>query len=448
MRKSALFLLGLVVTALVALGLVVLLSASQPFSRRVLDDRKGRIVQQLQNDLSHCRLQLQRATPEEAEAREAEINELGRKISTLKSMPSSPFFFWKKQLVYCLVGVVIAVIVARFDYHLWRDWNLAKVLFFVELAMLLACLCFPPVKGSRRWIPLGFADLQPSEFAKMVVVIVVAVWMDKAGWRVELFKRGVLIPGLLIVGLVVPILCEPDLGSSVVVLLAGGIVMFLAGTRLRYLFSAVPIGILAFALVILALPNRRERLASQYEWLRFLSTKPKVEQVASGSSAVAKVDSQPYQKTQSRKAIQNGGVWGVGLYKSMQKELYLPENHTDFVFAIGAEELGVPLSAGVCLLFSAFLGLSVYIARKSEDRLGRFIAIGMGFIVTFQAFFNLGVVSGFMPTKGMALPFFSYGGTNMISTFIAVGTIFSVGIHSGQDKKRQLAAKVVMRSGR
>ena len=448
MRKSALFLLGLVVTALVALGLVVLLSASQPFSRRVLDDRKGRIVQQLQNDLRHCRLQLQRATPEEAESREAEINELERKISTLKSMPSSPFFFWKKQVVYCLVGVVIAVIVARFDYHLWRDWNLAKVLFIVELALLLACLCFPPVKGSRRWIPLGIVDLQPSEFAKMVVVIVVSVWMDKAGWRVELFRRGALIPGLLIVALVVPILVEPDLGSSAVVLIAGGVVMFLAGTRWRYLFSAIPIGLLAFALVVFALPNRRERLASQYECLRFLSTKPKIEQVASDSSAAAKVDSQPYQKTQSRKAIQNGGIWGVGLYNSMQKELYLPENHTDFVFAIGAEELGVPLSAGVCLLFFAFLGLSVCIARKSEDRLGRFIATGMGFIVTFQAFFNLGVVCGCMPTKGMALPFFSYGGTNMISTFIAVGTIFSVGIHSGQDKKRQLAAKVVMRSVR
>lgn len=441
MRKSALFLLGLVVTALVALGLVVLLSASQPFSRRILDDRKARVVQQLQNDLSHTRQLLQRAAPDEVAVREAEINDLERKISTLKSTPSSPFFFWKKQIVYCLISVIIAVIVARFDYHKWRDWNLAKVIFFVELALLMAVFCFPAVKGSHRWLPLGFADLQPSEFAKLIVVIVIAVWMDRAGWRVELFKHGVLIPVILVGVLTAPILFEPDLGSSLVVLLAGGLVMFMAGTRLRYIFPVAILGVLALCLLILMLPNRRERLANQYECLRFLSSSAQTAQSVEEKPL-------PYQEAQSKKAIRNGGVWGVGLYKSMQKELYLPENHTDFVFAIGAEELGVPLSAGVSLLFFAFLALSVYIARKSEDRLGRFIAMGMGFIVVFQAFFNLGVICGAMPTKGMALPFFSYGGTNMISTFIAIGSIFSVGIHSGQDKKRQMIAKVVMRNGR
>ena len=129
----------------------------------------------------------------------------------------------------------------------------------------------------------------------------------------------------------------------------------------------------------------------------------------------------------------------------MQKHLYLPEAHTDFVFAVGAEELGIVFSMSVVLLFVAFFALSIYIARKASDRFGRFLVIGMAFIIFFQAMFNVGVVCKALPTKGMALPFFSYGGTNLLSAFFAVGTILSVGIHSYCDKKRALLRKIVMR---
>jgi len=121
----------------------------------------------------------------------------------------------------------------------------------------------------------------------------------------------------------------------------------------------------------------------------------------------------------------------------MQKHYYLPENHTDFIFAIGAEELGLFFSLSVILLFLAFFGFAVYIAAKASDRFGRYLVMGMAFIIFFQAMFNIGVVSGALPTKGMALPFFSYGGTNLISAFFAVGTILSVGIHSYRDRKRE-----------
>jgi cell division protein FtsW len=152
-----------------------------------------------------------------------------------------------------------------------------------------------------------------------------------------------------------------------------------------------------------------------------------------------------YQAHQALVAIGNGGLLGVGLNQSMQKHYYLPEAHTDFIFAIGAEELGLVFSAVVVLLFVAFFALAVYIARTATDRLGRFLAMGMAFIIFFQAMFNIGVVCEALPTKGMALPFFSYGGTNMVSAFFAVGTILSVGIRSLNDSKRSLARKVLMR---
>ena len=135
----------------------------------------------------------------------------------------------------------------------------------------------------------------------------------------------------------------------------------------------------------------------------------------------------------------------MGLGESMQKHFYLPEAHTDFIFAVGGEELGLVFSIGVLLLFAAFFALSVYIAKKAADRLGRYLAFGMAFLVFFQAVFNLGVVCKALPTKGMALPFFSYGGTNMLSTFFAVGTILSVGIHSLRDKKREVLRKAILK---
>ena len=152
-----------------------------------------------------------------------------------------------------------------------------------------------------------------------------------------------------------------------------------------------------------------------------------------------------YQAHQALVAIMNGGIWGVGLGESMQKNYYLPENHTDFIFAIGAEELGIVFSVGTLLLFLAFFLLSVYIARSASDRFGRFLALGMAFIIFFQAIFNIGVVCEALPTKGMALPFFSYGGTNMLASFFAVGTILSVGIHSYRDRKREKLRKMLVR---
>lgn len=366
MRKSALCLLGLVVTVLVALGLVVLWSASEANSIR------------LHNDAYH---------------------------------------FIKRQFIYVGIGIPLMLIVSFFDYHKWRDYEILSWLFFaVVMVLLVAVFGFRPINGSQRWLPVGPVRLQPSEFAKLLTVIIIAVWMDKASWRVELFWRGAFWPAALIGILALPVLIEPDFGSTMVIGLTGFLVMFVAGTRILHLLPFVLAGGAVVAYKVLTNENRVQRLFDE---------------------------SKLYQLKMALVAISNSDIWGVGLGESMQKHLYLPEAHTDFVFAVGAEELGIVFSISVLVLFIMFFIISVYIARNAVDRFGRYLVMGMSFIIFFQAMFNIGVVCGALPTKGMALPFFSYGGTNMLSTFFAVGTILSVGIYARKEKRRALLRKVV-----
>ncbi len=398
MRKSALYALGLVVATLVALGLVVLSSASEANGIRLHNDA---------------------------------------------------YFFMKRQAAYLVAGILVAVAMALFDYRKWREHVSLTILFYVLVVALLgAVFLFPAINGSQRWLSCGPLRLQPSELAKLAVVIAVAVWMDKAGWRVELFRRGALCPALIIALLAALVLKEPDFGSTMVVGAAGFLVMFVAGTRLLHLLPFIGAGAIGFIVMLSLNANRMRRLAPYLNKLLALFNGGGGEAAVAattGAPSLATMDPAEYQAYMARVAIQNGGIWGLGLGESMQKHAYLPEAHTDFIFAVGAEELGLFFSIAVIALFAAFFALSIYIARHAADRFGRFLVLGMSFIIFFQAMFNLGVVCEAMPTKGMALPFFSYGGTNLLSAFFAVGTIFSVGLHSVQDRKRQVLAKVVMR---
>ena len=394
MRKSALFLFGLVVASLVALGLVVLSSASEANGLRLYND---------------------------------------------------PYFFMKRQFAFLFLGIFVATGAALFDYRRWRDHKFLPVLAYAGvLVLLLLVFGYRAVNGSQRWIILGPIRVQPSEFAKLVTVIVTAVWMDRAGWHAEQFKRGALCPAILIAILCGPVLFQPDFGSVMVMGASGLLVMFVAGTRVLHLLPVVSMGVLVFIYKLVTNANRMRRLMGYFSshGQTAASSPSVVEQVVTNvTAAVHELDPAAYQAQMSRVAIQNGGVFGVGLGESMQKHLYLPEAHTDFIFSVGAEELGVFFSLVVIGLFVMFFVLSIYVARKSADRFGRYLVMGMMFIIFFQASFNLGVVCEALPTKGMALPFFSYGGTNLLSAFFAVGTILSVGIHSSKDPKRKLSAK-------
>ena len=379
MRKVALNALGLVVATIVALGLVVLSSASEETGVRFYHDA---------------------------------------------------FYFLKRQSLYLGAGLALCVIAARFDYHRfkempWLTWSFCGVV----IVLLWAVFAFPAIKGSHRWIPLGPVRIQPGELAKIATVLVTAVWLDRSGWRIELFMRGAFWPFAFIGVIALPVLLAPDFGSVMVIGLAGMLMMFVSGTRILHIvpFALAGLGVVAFKVVTNA--NRMARLAA------YFGIKLGVGAQVSDSAA----DAARYQGDQALVAISRGNLWGVGLNQSLQKYSYLPEAHTDMIFAIGAEELGIIFSVSVFVLFVMFFLLSIYVSRQAQDRFGRFLAFGMAFIVFFQAIFNLGVVCGALPMKGMALPFFSYGGTNVICTFIAVGIIFSVGIHSERTKQRMLS---------
>lgn len=385
MRKSALFAFGLVVTVLVALGLVILSSASQANGFRLHGDA---------------------------------------------------YFFFRRQVEYLGVGLVLATMMAMFDYRRWKDYEFLTWIFYgIVFVLLLFVFKYKAINGSQRWISIGPIRLQPSELAKLATVIAVAVWMDKTSWRVDSFWRGALVPAALLGVLAIPVIREPDFGSVMVIGFTGFLVMFVAGTKILHMLPFIGIGAAYFIYKVVTNANRMARIAAFFGF--------KVDIGAEVLDEAAKRAA--YQADMALAAIGNGGIWGVGLGESMQKELYLPEAHTDFIFAIGAEELGVPFSVSVVLLFVAFFALAIYIARKASDRFGRYLVIGMAFVVFFQAIFNIGVVCKAMPTKGMALPFFSYGGTNLLSAFFAVGTILSVGIHSYREKTRQFLRKVLVR---
>lgn len=387
MRKFALFLFGLVVTGIVALGLVVLFSAGEANGVRLHS-----------GDVHH---------------------------------------FFRQQLIYVGVGVFLASVVALIDYRNWKERQWMTWLFVaVVFVLLLVVFAFPPVNGSRRWIRLiGGLRLQPAEFAKLGVVLLVSVWMDGISWQVEKFRRGTLMPMVFIGVIALPVLLEPDFGSVLVLSMAGVLVMFIAGSRILHMLPFFALGAGVFVYKVVTTANRMARIAA------YLGIKVNI----GAEVADAAAERAAYQAQQALVAIARGGVFGVGAGQSMQKHYYLPEAHTDFIFAIGAEERGLVFSILVILLFTLFFALSVYIAIKATDRLGKYLVMGMAFLIYFQAMFNIGMVCSAFPTKGMALPFFSYGGTNMLSSFFAVGMILSVGIHSYRDRRRQFITKVLMR---
>ena len=347
-----------------------------------------------------------------------------------------PYFFIKRQFAYLAVGIVLLVSVASLDYRRWRDTEALTWLFFAVVMVLLAAVFgFKAINGSHRWISVGPLRLQPSEFAKLLTVILLAVWLDKASWKVELFMRGAFWPAALIGVIALPVLLEPDFGSVMVIGSVGFLLMLVGGTRILHMLPFLVCGMGVVAFKVMTNANRMARIAA------FFGVKLDVGVEVMDEAAKRAA----YQADQALAAIGNADIWGAGLGESMQKHLYLPEAHTDFIFAVGAEELGIVFSVSVVLLYVAFFALSVYIARKAQDRFGRFLVVGMAFIIFFQAMFNIGVVCKALPTKGMALPFFSYGGTNLMSAFFAVGTILSVGIHTYREKKHTLMRKVLAR---
>ncbi len=346
------------------------------------------------------------------------------------------YHFVSHQAVWLAIGLVGLVAAAFFDYTAWRrkPWLTVALYALIVLAMV-AVFGFHAVNGSRRWIILGPIRIQPGEFAKLMCVIATAVWLDRADWRVRLLWKGVA-PICLIAGVLVGLaVLEPDFGTAFVIAVTFGAMLFVGGVKIWHILLMIGGGALVVLTVLLKNANRMRRIIS---WLPE-QWRDQVVQLLPISAPLSSADAHEaqHQLNQALVAIQRGGLRGVGFNLSMQKQSYLPENHTDFIFAIGAEEWGIGFSMLVLALFTTIFACGLFIAMNAKDRLGKLLAFGVSFLLFFQALFNMAVVSGLMPTKGIALPFMSYGGTNLLSALIAAGILIGVSRQTGLQNLRE-----------
>ena len=324
--------------------------------------------------------------------------------------------FWGSQLLWCCIGLFVCAVMAKLDYQLLKKVSLP--LMILALIMLVAVL-IPgvgvEVNGARRWVQLPGTRFQPSEFAKIALIIALAHYCERKGRKMDTFKYGMLVPGLgmgLFLGL---IFLEPDWGSTALLAVVCGLMLFLAGTKIRYM--AVPvIGLMAAGGYLLS--QNTVRLNRIMSWLDPEGTKQGV----------------GYQAWQSLIALGSGGPTGLGLGNGRQKLGFVPEHQTDFIFSVIGEELGLIATMGVVVAFVLFVICGAFIALHSSDFFGFLLASGLTLLIGLQAFINIGVVTSTLPNKGLPLPFISRGGTNLVVMLFCVGVLLSIARFSRGDE--------------
>ena len=334
-----------------------------------------------------------------------------------------PLFLLNRQLVGLGVGLVFCAVAAALDYHLLeKTWWL-----WYGIAVVLLALCFVPhighsEYGAKRWIKLGM-KFQPSEFAKLSAVVTLAWWFSRDEAHAKQFLRGFVAPlagaGVLM-ALIAP---EVDLGTTSLIGGTTFLLMFVAGTRVRFLVPMVLCGFGALALAVAKMPERTGR------FLAFLYPE--------------KYKADAYQAAQGLIALGSGGVEGLGLGNGRQKMMYLPFAHTDFIFPVIGEELGLRGTLAVVATFILFLLCGASIAMRARDRFGMLLGFGITVIIALQAAVNIGVTTALLPNKGMPLPFISYGGTNLVFCLIGVGILINI-YRQGLNEKDEKRAGTVL----
>ena len=312
------------------------------------------------------------------------------------------------QLIWCGTGLIAAGIVACVDYRHLKKISIP--LFLLAIALLVAVLV-PGIGvrhgGAQRWLNIAQQSLQPSELAKLALVILLAHYAERHQRFMPAFGRGLVVPGLFISLTLGLIFLEPDWGTSLLLAGVSGAVLLVAGVRWRYFLPPLLLGALTFFIFLLGNPLRMKRILS---WINPQETK----------------DGVGYQAWQATLALGSGGWNGLGLGNGRQKFGYLPEHQTDFIFANIGEELGLIATLGVVAAFAVVLVCGVYIAWHSRDTFGLLLATGLTFLIVLQAFINIGVATSALPNKGLPLPFISRGGSNLFLMLMSVGLLLSV----------------------
>jgi cell division protein FtsW len=322
-----------------------------------------------------------------------------------------PYLFLIKQGMWAALGLALLGVVMRVDYRTWKQpvliWSSVSL---VGLA-LIAVLFSSPINGTRRWFGVGGFGVQPSELAKLAAIFFTAALLDRRMARIDEVRYSLTPIALVVGGITVLVLLEPDFGTAVSIVAVAALMVFAAGLNAKYLL---------YSTLVIVPPAIWVLISADYRWKRvtaFLC--PECDPRGAG-----------FQLLQSIIAVATGGVGGKGLMAGVQKLFYLPEPHTDFIFAVIGEELGL---IGATLTVAAFLMIAwrgLRVAGRAPDRFGAFLALGLTGMVAVQAFINLSVVLGLMPTKGIPLPFVSAGGSSLLINLVGMGILLNVSQHA------------------
>ena len=334
----------------------------------------------------------------------------------LKKFGSS-YFFIQKQALFALVGLIALVVARHFPYRALRF--LAYPAIVLTLGLLLAVLLTGlghTAGGATRWLRLGGITLQPSEIARMALILYLAYSMSKKQDRIREFSIGFVPHVMVLLVLVVPIILQPDFGSVVILASITGIMLFVGGVPLRFLALA------GLTLVPVA------------GWLLW-SADYRVRRLMSFLNPWEYPTAEGYQTIHSLMAFGSGGLWGTGIGKSLQKLFYLPEPHTDFIFSVIGEEFGLVGVATIVTLYGLIIWRGIAIARQTADPFGALLSFGLTTAIALQVCVNMGVTLGLLPTKGLTLPFLSYGGTSLVMNMAAVGVVMNIGLSPGLKRR-------------
>jgi cell division protein FtsW len=319
----------------------------------------------------------------------------------------SPYAFLLKQVIWATAGLVAMVVAMRVDYRRYKHPALVFSLLGLTTLLLISVFFLDRSHNTHRWFRVGAFSFQPSELAKPVLILFLAYFLEartKAmdDWRNTLAPAAV--PVVVLLGLIV---MQPDLGTAIACAGIAACILYVAGMRLRYFGYAFVASLVPLYFLIFHVSWRRDRI------LAFLN--PYADRQKTGFHII-----------QSLIAVGTGGVTGTGLMEGKQKLFYLPEPHTDFIFAVTAEELGLLGAMFVVTLFAIFLWRGMRVSWRTEDIFGRYLAVGVTSMVVLQAFINISVVLGMMPTKGIPLPLVSYGGSSLFVTLACVGVLLNI----------------------
>ena len=316
------------------------------------------------------------------------------------------YFLFSSHSMKVFAAVVLMLVFAFIPYEKYKDFS--KYLLLGVFVLLFITLFMPKFNGASRWLIIGPVRFQPSDLAKLVLIIHLAALLSEKGDKIKSFGNGLFYALIWVFGVCGLILLQPNVSTAMIIMFLSFTILYIGGARFKHIFSTVTITGVAGAAVAMLLPHSRERILTYIGSMQ-----------GAGEPNI--------QVSQAKIALGSGGWFGIGLGQSRQSDLFLPESYGDFIFSVLGEEMGFFGAVITLLVFLALFVIGLKIASRAPDKFGSLLAFGLSFNIVVSAFINAGVVTGLMPTTGITLPFISFGGTSIILFGISIGILLNIG---------------------